>query len=188
MKNLSKLSLVVAFQLSILLLLILSKYLIFANGTEIYLRIEPYDPRDPLRGDFAVFQFKDLSSVPTFYLNLDFSLQPLKYEEQPAISYGQTVYVLLRSNGLFSGPANISLKKPESGLFIKGQAQSEFIPGSANAGSTNLRVVYGIEEYFIPENSGRNANFGDNAFAVVKVDKDGNPVLVKIIVDGKDWP
>jgi uncharacterized membrane-anchored protein len=50
-------------------------------------------------------------------------------------------------------------------------------------------VVYGIEEYFIPEGKGRDFRFGNKmASARIVVDDNGNAVLKGIIVDGKPWP
>jgi uncharacterized membrane-anchored protein len=52
-----------------------------------------------------------------------------------------------------------------------------------------LHIVYGIEEYFIPEGQGRNFSFWNKeAAARVAVDENCNAALKQIYIDGEPWP
>lgn len=173
----------IAFQVGVLLVLVASKLFITGTGTEVYLRIEPVDPRDPLRGDFVTFRFQDISSVQLSYLEKE--ARYFYPDSQILLQYGQPIYVSLRKNGLVYVVDSVSFEKPKDGLFIKGTASQTI---TQDAPSRRAPMTYGIEEYYIPENSGRNVRFGDNAIAVVKIDANGNAVITSILVDGKKWP
>ena len=165
----NKFFLVIAFQLFIIISLIIFKYSILTGGVEIFLKIAPVDPRDLLRGDYVTFRYADISQ--------------LNFYDQNFI-VGDTVYVLLKKGDKYwrvSGYPTENKPKEENSIFIKGKISS------VNKNSINVR--YGIEEYFIAEGTGRTFNFaGKEAVAKVSVDKDGNAVLKQLYIDGEVWP
>ena len=167
-----KFVLAVGFQTLAILVLVVYKYLIFAGGTEVLLRIEPVDPRDLLRGDYVTFGY-DIS-------------QPYSYGER--FRNGQKVYVTLVSGGRYWYAGDVSPTRPLSEeIYIEGTVAAG---GSVNQeDSGRLTIEYGIEDYFIPEKSGRNVNITNKeAAALVSVDDRGQAVLKKIFLDGHPWP
>jgi len=145
-----------------------SLFSVYQNGTDILLAIEPVDPRDPSRGDYITFSYKDISQI-----NIDNSIK---------WHIGEVIYVSLSNNEKYVRLESISKEKPSNqGIFIKGT-----ISGVTDK---EISVKYGIEEYFIPEGTGRNFGFWDkNVSAKVSVGKNGKTVLKQIYVDDKEWP
>ena len=71
-------------------------------------------------------------------------------------------------------------KPTESVVFIRGKVESSF---------SSYHIVYGVEQFFIPEGKGRNFSFWNKeAFAAVALDDNGNSVLKRLYVDDKPWP
>jgi len=173
----------VTIQVILLFLIIIFKSLVLTGGTDVFLRILPVDPRDPLRGDYVTFRY-DISTISNY--------------SSEKISNGDTVYVTLVKRGKFWDDQNISTTKPKEGVFIIGKVASGGIDiNNMNPDYTNkqrsynqkLTIVYGIEDYFIPEGKGRNFNFRDKeAGALVTVGSSGSAVLKKIYIDDKPWP
>lgn len=184
-------------QVVIVLAIILFKVAIIGGGTNVLLRIEPVDPRDPLRGDYVTFQYT-ISNINQYML------------KNETMRKGDTVYVPLRKSGKYWHVNRFVQKDKPSGdqLFIKGvvtHGDSPATPvlveerdmrGSAvppvptiDFQRRSLRVSYGIEEYFIPEGVGMNFNFRSrDSSALVAIDRNGNAVLKQIFVDDKPWP
>lgn len=184
MSKATKFILAVFLQLTIVLLIILFKIVILAGGTEILLKIEPVDPRDPLRGDYITFQYQ-ISHIDTHLLD-------------DQVKNNDTVYVLLKDTGKYWVASRIKKSKPVSKeVFLRGKIASgglsrekELFP-SRSSGVSRITVVYGIEEYYIPENKGARLNLGrgeNEIYAKVAVDDDGKAVLKQVYVDNKPWP
>ncbi len=179
----TKFILAIALQVVIIFTIIIFKLSVLTSGAEIMLRIEPVDPRDLFRGDYITFQY-DISNLSSHY----------SHGEQ--IRNGDNVYVVLWPSGKYWTARSIRKIKPTGNeLFIKGKVVSggmenknyNFSYQSFN--SSKLHIVYGIEEYFIPERKGQNFNFRDKEVAaMVAIDSDGNAVLKKIYVNDKPWP
>ena len=187
---------VVALQILLILSIAIYKYSISVNGTEVVLNIKPIDPRDLLRGDYVTFQY-DISNVYNYG----------SYgKDTKKIKNGMTVYVELRNyGGNIWAAGEVFTTKPDRDkmVFLKGTVVSGGMPdqpsdqqltnnavtGKSPYYSSELHIAYGIEQFYIPEGSGRNFSFaGKDAKAKVAVDKNGNAVLKKINVDGKNWP
>lgn len=180
-----KFILAIGLQIVIILGIILFKVAVLTGGTNILLKIQPVDPRDPLRGDYVTFRYS-ISNIPAY----QFSYAKIKN--------GDTVYVpLQRSGKLWNVNYNVSQQKPTTSvLFLKGKVTGLPVEGldlsksDAYSDRTSpVHVIYGIEQYFIPEGTGRNVSFtGENYFAKVAVDQDGNAVLKQIYINGNLWP
>ena len=179
----TKFILAIALQVVIIFAIIIFKLSILASGTEVLLRIAPIDPRDLLRGDYVTFQY-DISNRDSYY------------SRGQQIRNGDTVYVVLRQAGKYWTAQNVQKTKPSGNeLFIKGKIESGGVESQTDPlsyqrfGSSRLHVVYGIEQYFIPEDKGQNFNFRNReAAAMVAIDESGNAALKKIYVDDKPWP
>jgi len=179
----------VTLQVLIIFAIIIFKVSILTGGTEVILQIEPVDPRSPLRGDYVTFQY-EISNIPGYLVEDD-------------VKNGDTIYVVLSGYGAYWGADYATVEKPTNEIFIKGRIASgaddvdnnlddgidPFDPRGGRFGGPDINVVYGIEEYFIPEGKGRGFSFFDKeANALVVVDDDGNPVLKQIFIDGEPWP
>lgn len=185
MTKLTKFIVAIVLQVIIIFAIIIFKASVLTGGTEILLKIAPVDPTSPLRGDYATFQY-DISNLDSYQLN------------GSRVRNGDTVYVVLYQSGKYWTARSASLNKPTTGnnqIFVKGKvasggikSQSDILPYQ-QSGRSRLHVVYGVEEYFIPEGKGRNFSFfSKEAAAGVAVDENGNAALKKIYVDGKPWP
>jgi uncharacterized membrane-anchored protein len=182
----TKFILAVALQVVIIFAIIIFKLSVLASGTDIFLKIEPIDPRDMLRGDYVTFQY-DISDIDSYYAN------------GQQIKNGDTVYVILRQSGKYWTVQSIQEKQPiESELFIKGKVESGGLENQINSslpdlhninGSSSFHIVYGVEQYFISEGKGSNFNFRNKeAAAQIAIGDNGNAVLKHIYIDGKLWP
>ena len=172
-----KFGLALGLQVVVILALVLFKLSIVSGGTEVVLKIAPVDPRDPLRGDFVTFRYEELSEV--YYYPSRFAAPSGRGETN--IKVGETVYVSLIDIGQYWVDGQTSTTKPTSGVFLKGTVTDVGQYGE-------IDVEYGIEQYFIPEGTGRGVRFTDETYAQVIVDDDGNAVLNAISIDGEPWP
>ncbi len=180
----TKFILAIALQVVIVFAIIIFKVSILSGGTDILLRIEPVDPRDMLRGDYATFQYSNISNLDSY----------ISGGQQ--IRNGDTVYVVLRQSGKYWMAQNVQKTKPISGeIALKGKVASGGIETQSDIlsnqrfGGSRIHIVYGIEEYFIPEGKGQGFSFfNKEAAARVVVDESGNAVLKQIFVDDKPWP
>jgi uncharacterized membrane-anchored protein len=69
----------------------------------------------------------------------------------------------------------------EGKIFIRGKVSSSY--------GKRIHIIYGIEDYFIPEGAGQGFTFWrQEAAARVSVDENGNAVLKQVYVNNKPWP
>jgi uncharacterized membrane-anchored protein len=190
----------VGWQVAILLFLVISFGSVIAGGNKIYLRIEPVDPRDPLRGDYVTFRYQGLSTLSVSDYEYDgyrcnpsmgSSYDPQRCAPGNNSSYrvGDTVYVRLRESGsVWVADYNpVSKMVPRDGVFLQGKVTR--VDQSGIASTKKLNVAYGIEEYFIPEGTGQNEPFWNSEMiAEVYVNQGGKAVLRRLYKDGKLWP
>jgi uncharacterized membrane-anchored protein len=198
-----KLFLAVGWQVAILLFLVVSFGSTIASGNKIYLRIEPVDPRDPLRGDYVTFQYQGLSSISVYDYEYDgyrcsrdtlgrgvgSNSERCLPKGGAAYREGDTVYVRLRESGSVwvAGYSPVSKSMPREGVFLQGKVTQ--VDQSEESGTTKLTVSYGIEEYFVPEGVGQNVPFWNSEMvAEVYVSRSGKAVLRRLYKDGKLWP
>ncbi len=162
----------IVFQLIVIFTIIIFKVSVSIGGFDVLLEIEPVDPRDPFRGDYLTFRYSDLSIIDL--TNFDFA----------PVEVGGTVYVpLVKSAKYWTAQRGIEKNRSEvdgSKLFIKGKVTD--VRGSS------VSLTYGIEEYFIPEGTGRDFSFfSREAHSKVAIDQNGNPVLKNVYVDDKPF-
>ena len=179
----TKFILAIVLQVAVVFAIIIFKLSVLTGGTEILLKIVPVDPRDLLRGDYVTFQY-DISNIDSYYA----------YANNTQITNGDAVYVILRQGGKYWSAQNVQKTKPTGNeLFVKGVVRSGGIESQAGSfqdfSASRLNIVYGIEQYFIPEGTGQNFSFWNKeAAARVAVDDNGNAVLKQLYVDDKLWP
>lgn len=153
------------------LAIIIPKERILSTGNMILLETEPVDPRDMLRGDYVILNYKisniDLSRV-TSELNSYFP--------------GQHVNINLEPVGKLWQPKAIWTKSvPSGGVNIKGKIKSSQGP--------YLRLEYGIESYFVPEGKGSRIedylrrNSKGKVTVEVAVDNSGRAMINRVLID-----
>ena len=98
-----------------------------ARGTAVRLKTVPLDPVDLFRGRYVRLNYT-ISSLPT----------------TGSLRDGDTVYVLLTERADFSSGEFASVRRPQSGTFIRGRVVGD--PLAARA-----RIEYGIETYYADE-------------------------------------
>jgi len=167
----TKFIIAIVIQLIIIFGIIIFKMAVLTRGTEVLLRIAPVDPRDPLRGDYLTFSY-EISNLDSYLFNYS------------PVSEGDTVYVPLKQQGKYWTAAfGVQKTKPigEEKIFLRGTVSTVY--------TNRIHIIYGIEDYFIPEGTGQNFTFWNKEVAAkVSIDKNGNAVLKQIYINDKPWP
>jgi uncharacterized membrane-anchored protein len=155
---------------------------ILKTGKEIALPVQPLDPRDIFRGDYVTLGYG---------FNL---LRKSNTETDPnfdGFSPGSTAYVTMTPSpdGGWTqshvGSAYPSKVAPGD-VVIKGSVKQVW--KSENPAESMVNVRYGIENYFVPEGTGRVLEDKVRAHkieAIVAVAADGTAALKGLIVDGE---
>jgi uncharacterized membrane-anchored protein len=144
------------------------------EGQEILLETEPIDPRDILRGDYIILNYK-ISRIP----------RELVADEKDENLWGKKIYVFLEPRGKFHQIQAASRTKPgkqQRELFLKGTLGWE---GTVD-GQEMVHVDYGIERYFVPEGKG----IVPDGELTVKISRleDGRARVKELLIDGKPYP
>jgi uncharacterized membrane-anchored protein len=140
------------------------------EGTPITLETRPVDPRDLLRGDFVILNYK-ISNLP---LTL-FSVPP-----PSGFSPGQRVYVALEPRGEFYDAVSASTNKFALGpgqIMLHGKVQTRW----NGPGSSNVRIEYGLERFYVREGTG---NPQGKLTVQVAVSSSGKGSIKEVFVDG----
>lgn len=141
-------------QITVLILISLSYYAIDWMGKEVRLKTAPVDPRDYLYGDYVALKY-EISDLPNTL-----------WRETNAPEAGQPVYVVLKRVGSYDQAIAIYTHKPtvqeDDQKILRGKIN--YLDGS------ELAVQYGLERYYVPENTGKEIEKQrNNLLAVIKV-------------------
>jgi uncharacterized membrane-anchored protein len=144
-----------------------------ATGETVVLKVVPVDPRSLFRGDYVRLSY-DISTI-----------DPARLGGADYLTAGETVFVELApgDGGYWSAVAVYQDRRSvEDGhVLIKGKATT-----SRFGSDRTVRVEYGVEEVFVPEGSGRAIETSREQVGVeVKVDRFGNAVARKIVIEGR---
>jgi len=182
-------------QLAIIGGMVASQQVTAQRGTPIYLQVEPVDPRDPLRGDYMTFRYNISRIGYENFGSPSDGITPPRDQVAKSLERGETVWVpLYRSGKVWEVTFGVTTgaERPKTGDGGFYGSDTVFMRGSVEStGPSEVTVVYGIEEYFIPEGTGADwPRVGvPDATARVLVDpKTGKSVLTTIFLDGKPWP
>ncbi len=163
---------VIAVQVAVLVLLIAREEHTLKDGRPVELRVEPFDPIDPLSGRFVQVRLEiDHPSVEIFEANRD------------ELKQGASVYVLLDTN---ADPAEVSsvrsIPPNDDSPFLKATVRSVDV--------TQMHLDYGLERFFIPKDAKDPTRPRDsignmnNVRLLVKIDKSGHAVTQDLLVNG----
>jgi uncharacterized membrane-anchored protein len=148
------------------------------SGEEVILRTIPVDPTDLFRGDYVILRY-EAEEVPASMVSKE-----VRRELEKGHSAVE-VYVALKQEDGFHVPEKVTLKKPESGLYLKGKLN--YITTSWDGkldGEETAYLSYTLDKYFVEDNTGlelEEASRDGNILAKVKV-KNGYAYLVDVSV------
>jgi len=151
-------------RLGIVLVILIGVIIIFSlylawplmTGKEIILEIRPVDPFDIFRGQ---------------YMAIAYSISSVSVPE--GVNSGDNIYVLLEENNSVWNYKSVSLVKPSSGDFIKGEVK--YVSGQT------AQVEYDVEQYFFE----RNAQVPRFNQIKLKISSSGQARIVELLNDGK---
>jgi uncharacterized membrane-anchored protein len=165
--------LVLALQTAWLLATVATQEYALGHGKVILLETHRVDPRDMLRGDYLILNYK-ISDVPT---NL-FSPPVTK-----DLRFGSAIFVALApgTNQFYEATrASTNELAPAAGeVLLRGKNTSAWW----NAASS-IRVAYGIEKYFVAEGTG---NPTGKLTVQAVVSASGRASIKQVFVDGKPY-
>ncbi|MEK8131443.1 GDYXXLXY domain-containing protein [Paenibacillus filicis] len=137
-------AMLVGLQVLVLIGIAISFYAVSWFGKDVQVRTVPVDPRDLLYGDYV-------------NLSYEFSRLPASSWKGAGsgVKQGQVLYVVVRpeSDGAFVATSAYDRKPDLSGgeVILKGRAAYSWKPQN----NGDLRINYGIEKYYVPENTGK---------------------------------
>jgi uncharacterized membrane-anchored protein len=143
------------------------------HGKVVLLETRPVDPRDLLRGDYLILNYK-ISDVP---LSL---FMPTQTNGLPP---GQTVYVALEPRGQFHEVVRASTEPIEPAaeyIVLKGRTQTWW----GGNGRTNAHLEYGLERYYVREGTG---NPHGKITVQVAIPASGQGSIKQVFLDGKPY-
>jgi uncharacterized membrane-anchored protein len=140
-----------------------SYYAVGWYGNEIKLKTVPVDPRDFLYGDYVTLSYEISQLPPSLWKG-----------EGKLPAYGSVVYVLLEPvNGLYQA-AGLYDRKPSASAgqaVLKGRVSSSW--------DDEIRVNYGLEQYYVVEGSGKELEQkAKNMIVTVKIGSWGQSRIV----------
>lgn len=149
-------------------------------GQEVRIKTLPVDPRDVFRGDYVRLNY-EINEIPSGQYPEVFNDQ-----EKWGRLQDKALYVILKKEKDYYIVDRAVEEKPENGLYVKGHFQWGVWAQTANyKGDENLkgiRVAYNLDQFFVPENTGKSLEFlsqRGQLIAVIKVWK-GFSTLVRI--------
>jgi len=161
---------VLAAQSLLLLGLIAQQEYRLAAPTTVLLETAPVDPRDLLRGDYVILNYK-VSSIPKEYWASAPAFQP---------KAGEPIYVSLEKRGEFHEAVLLSPTMPApvpNRVVLQGRMANTW-------NDAQVRVEYGLERYYVQEGTG---NPRGKLTVQVAVDAAGKPVIKQVFLDGKPY-
>lgn len=142
------------------------------EGTPILLETERVDPRDLLRGDYLILNYK-ISSVPGSLFS-----PPVETH----LSAGTKVFVALKPDGEFHVVTRASTNafRPAAGeLLVMGRSTWPMWNRT-----NSIHVEYGLEKYFVREGTG---NPTGKLTVQVVVPQSGRASIKEVFLDGKPY-
>jgi uncharacterized membrane-anchored protein len=188
MKLWQKILLLVVAEFAALAAMIADKQWTLNTGTPVVLQTEPIDPRSLFMGDYARLNY----SISRLHLDGETGLGGDKDFKRH-----DTVWVALRPDP--AGAQAVSVHHDRNAitpdlLALKGEVQyfseSEWDSSSKQmAPRRTLQVRYGIEQYYVPEGTGRQIERpqgGEKVSILAAVDSRGKAGILAVLFDGRE--
>lgn len=160
---------ILALQILFLLYLLGGHYYVKWAGDEIQIKTAPIDPTDLFYGDYVI---------------LNYEISNLKNRNQlfDQNSSNESIYVILEQKGEFYEEVGISRERPSL------SAGQKAIKGRINyVYEDEIRVHYGLERYYVEENTGLAIErIRGDVTVVVKVLPSGKAVIDRLEHQGKE--
>ncbi len=147
------------------------------NGEVVLLETMPVDPRDLLRGDYVILNYK-ISTLPKGLFLDGTTNQPPD---------GTLVFVRLEKRGQFHEATQASLIALESEKdrpVLRGKAATSWFWRGFDGTNTTMHVEYGLERYYVREGTG---NPTGKLTVQAAVPTSGNAVIKQVFIDGKPY-
>jgi uncharacterized membrane-anchored protein len=150
------------------------------HGRTVLLETQSVDPRDYLRGDYVILNYKISDITNSSIVNA-----PVATNNLNRAMPGKSVYVTLIPKGEFYVADRLYFEKPEAlpspdAVLMQGKVAPELW----RWGSNSVHVYYGIEKYFVPEKTG----FARGKMTVrVALNDQGEALIKEVLVDGKPY-
>lgn len=177
-------ALVVALQLLLLLGLVGRHSYTLATGTEVTLKSEPFDPWDPLKGQYVRLRY----NISTFQLTDTTGAAP-------PFQSGQMVWVTLKEGAPFWTVTTVTKERPAVGPDeVAVRARVQWVqwwqdlkePPFAEFRNGQVSLEYGVEEFYVPEGEGPKLEQQRDGITVkAKVDRFGQMALSQVLVNGE---
>lgn len=180
-----KLLLIVLLQSLVLAAMIAKRQYSLNTGTQVVLETQPIDPRSLFRGD---------------YVRLNYTISSLRLDElggDDEFRRHDTLYLRLRPGEPYWQPVAVYHRPPQPApeeVVLRGEVQYSrgqmWNPQTRESELVrNLRVRYGIENYFVPEGEGRRLERpteGEEIALRVAVDRYANAAISAVLVNGEE--
>lgn len=147
------------------------------NAPTVLLETAPVDPRDLIRGDFVILNYKISSIGPALF-------QPPLTNE---LSDGTIVYVTLGRAGDFHVVKSAALEKPAQpdGPLLQGTVRQRWQWRlGRNQTQSDVSVEYGLERYYVHEGTGSPQG---KLTAEVMIPERGQASIKQLYIDGKPY-
>jgi uncharacterized membrane-anchored protein len=144
-----------------------------AGGKVVLLETRPVDPRDLLRGDYVILNYK-ISDV---------AFDQFSPARANGLAPGETVYVALEPRGQFHEVALASTNRvtPAAGqIVLRGHSRSWWNGTAQNT----VHLDYGLERYYVREGTG---NPRGKITVQAAVPDSGQARIKEVFVDGKPY-
>ncbi|MBX9775911.1 MAG: GDYXXLXY domain-containing protein [Xanthobacteraceae bacterium] len=170
-----------AIQVVLIAAMVYDRVRVLREGSEVALLTRPVDPRDFLRGDYVVLNY-EIGDVPAGAL-----------KDTPSRGRGTPVFVKLvrKDGGVYAAVSAHGEPVPlgDGEVLIRGRTESGATCGSnRRAFCDRLRVTYGIERYFVPQDEGKEIERSRNqgkVSIVAAVTPAGRAAIKRLLIDGK---
>jgi uncharacterized membrane-anchored protein len=145
-------------------------------GKTILLETAPVDPRDMLRGDYLILNYK-ISTVPRSSFTPALKLSP---------GAGTTVYVCVAPSGPggFYQVTRASTEELTPGgdeVLLRGK-----VAGNWWNGASDVRVEYGFERFYVAEGTGHPPT-GTKLTVQASVSSSARAIIRQLLADGKPY-
>jgi uncharacterized membrane-anchored protein len=166
---------IVAAQLSVLAVMIAKQERLLAQGTKVLLKCRPVDPRSLFSGDYVILTY-EISRLANEKL-------PVKNSE--SFSDKQNIYVALEKDKVFTYYNAVEIS---SDLKKLAKRYPVVIRGTVtSAWDKEINIKYGVEQYFVPQNKGREIERNLSDVTVqVSIDKEGSSAISQLYINNKE--